>query len=56
LKCGIQIHYTDWIILKEMAMLPICDNCLLAEEQKAETNEKQTNSSLKKVIIFPKKK
>jgi hypothetical protein len=56
LKCGIQIHYTDWIILKEMAMLPICDNCLLAEEQNVETNEKQTNTSLEKVITFPQKK
>jgi hypothetical protein len=39
-----------------MAMLPICDNCLLAEEQSVETNEKQTNSSLEKVIIFPQRK
>jgi hypothetical protein len=39
-----------------MAMLPICDNCLLAEEQGVETNEKQTNSSLEKVIIFPQRK
>jgi hypothetical protein len=38
-----------------MAMLPICDNCLLAEEQ-VETYEKQTNSSLEKVITFPQKK
>jgi hypothetical protein len=37
-------------------MLPICDNCLLAEEQSVEIDEKQTNSSLEKVIIFPQKK
>jgi hypothetical protein len=39
-----------------MAMLPICDNCLLAEERSFEGNEKQTNSSLEKVIIFPQRK
>jgi hypothetical protein len=26
IKCGIRIHYTDWIILKELSLLPICDN------------------------------
>jgi hypothetical protein len=39
-----------------MAMLPICDNCLLVEEQSVKTNEKQTNPSLEKVIIFPQRK
>jgi hypothetical protein len=39
-----------------MAMLPICDNCLLAEEQSFETNEEQTSSTLEKVIIFPQRK
>jgi hypothetical protein len=39
-----------------MAMLPICDNCLLAKEQSVDTNDKQSNSSLEKVIIFPQRK
>jgi hypothetical protein len=33
LKCGVRLHPTDWIILKEMNTLPICDNCSLDEEK-----------------------
>jgi hypothetical protein len=39
-----------------MAMLPICDNCLLAEEVNIEVKEGKNNLSLKKVIIFPQRK
>jgi hypothetical protein len=32
IKCGIPMHQTDWLILKEMGYMPICDNCMLKEE------------------------
>jgi hypothetical protein len=39
-----------------MAMLPICDNCSLAEEQSIEVKEGKNISTLKRVIIFPQRK
>jgi hypothetical protein len=50
LKCGIQIHYTDWIILKELSLLPVCDNCLLKEDERDEIKEKQLFPSINKKI------
>lgn len=35
-------------------MLPICDNCLLAEKQSSEITEE--NIPLKKLSIFPRRK
>jgi hypothetical protein len=32
IKCGVPLHSTDWMILKDMKTLPICDNCSLNEE------------------------
>jgi DNA-directed RNA polymerase subunit M/transcription elongation factor TFIIS len=59
IKCGVQLHPTDWIILKEMNTLPICDNCSLDEEKN--NNEllqnkinKETSPPNKKIIRFPK--
>jgi hypothetical protein len=37
-----------------MAMLPICDNCLLAEKQSNEIKEE--NIPFKKIINFPQRK
>jgi hypothetical protein len=33
LKCGVRLHPTDWIILKEINTLPICDSCSLSEKE-----------------------
>ncbi|MBH0160454.1 hypothetical protein [Fictibacillus sp. 26RED30] len=33
IKCGVKLHTTDWIILKEMNTLPVCDNCTLNEKE-----------------------
>ncbi|MBH0166752.1 hypothetical protein IHV12_17665 [Fictibacillus sp. 7GRE50] len=43
IKCGVRLHPTDWIILKEINTLPICDNCSLVDNKKGEENgvEKQ---------------
>jgi hypothetical protein len=38
-----------------MSYLPICDNCIFAEDQGVEINEKQ-NISLNKIIKFPEKR
>jgi hypothetical protein len=46
------LHNTDWIILKEMSMLPICDNCLL-KEQNSNFEKSHINQSLNKIIKFP---
>jgi hypothetical protein len=43
IKCGIQLHPTDWIILKQMSKMPICDSCLFIEN-----GEKKKVSILKK--------
>ncbi|WP_171005570.1 hypothetical protein [Bacillus sp. E(2018)] len=31
LKCGIQLHSSDWEILKAHNTLPVCDECELIE-------------------------
>ncbi|MFC0237080.1 hypothetical protein [Fictibacillus phosphorivorans] len=33
IRCGIRLHPTDWLVLKEMLSLPICDSCSLIEEK-----------------------
>jgi hypothetical protein len=33
IRCGVPMHPTDWLILKEMGYMPICDNCMLIEEE-----------------------
>jgi hypothetical protein len=38
IKCGVRLHPTDWVILKEMNTLPICDNCSL--------NNKEINNTI----------
>jgi hypothetical protein len=53
IKCGILIHQTDWIILKQLSLLPICDNCSLESIEKDNiyiSVKNQTN-----LIRFPKK-
>lgn len=39
IRCNVKLHPTDWIILKEMNILPICDKCVL--------NEKNYNTEVK---------
>jgi hypothetical protein len=34
IRCGVPLHSTDWLILKDMNTLPICDNCSLDEVNK----------------------
>jgi hypothetical protein len=52
IKCGIRLHPTDWIILKEMNTLPICDYCLFEEE---ESNKPENGNVVKSknIIHFP---
>jgi hypothetical protein len=33
IRCGVRLHPTDWIILKEMNTLPICDDCSLGQDE-----------------------
>lgn len=53
IRCGVRLHPTDWIILKEMSTMPICDNCLLSnkdninEVEKDKTNENSLFTSRK---------
>jgi DNA-directed RNA polymerase subunit M/transcription elongation factor TFIIS len=57
ITCGIRLHPTDWIILKEMNNLPICDNCSLKEKNKNELIQNNINNETvprnKKIIKFP---
>jgi hypothetical protein len=54
IKCGVKLHPTDWIILKEMSTMPICDNCLLSDkENKNESEKDKLNEN--PLIRFPEK-
>jgi acetyl-CoA carboxylase beta subunit len=49
IKCGVRLHLTDWIILKEMNTLPICDNCSLIE---SESNTKELKDKDELINLF----
>jgi uncharacterized protein YecA (UPF0149 family) len=55
LKCGVRLHPSDWIILKKMNTLPICDNCSLIDEEnnieaiKGVTNINKNSRTINKV-------
>jgi hypothetical protein len=54
IKCGVRLHSTDWIILKEMNTLPIC--ALDKEKNKNELIQNKINnetSPRNKIIRFP---
>jgi hypothetical protein len=57
IKCGIRIHQTDWEILKEMSLMPICDNCLFVpDKNKKDFSKKLIKNNPKKIIEFPLRK
>jgi hypothetical protein len=53
IKCGIRLHATDWIILKEMSTMPICDNCLFSDKVNHESEKVKLNKN--PLIKFPEK-
>jgi hypothetical protein len=46
LKCKIKLHSTDWLILKLMNKMPICDIC----EEKLSVNKVNVNLEKEKKI------